>query len=61
VKIQIDTNIVIDYALIRQPFYDNADLIFSQQITISKINSGNETGINLSGAYNYQIHLTPNS
>lgn len=28
-KIQIDTNIVIDYALIRQPFYDNADLIFS--------------------------------
>jgi len=29
VKIQIDTNIVIDYALIRQPFYDDADLIFS--------------------------------
>ncbi|NCO73865.1 MAG: PIN domain-containing protein [Cyanobacteria bacterium] len=28
-KIQIDTNIVIDYALIRQPFYDDADLIFS--------------------------------
>lgn len=28
-KIQIDTNIIIDYALIRQPFYDDADVIFS--------------------------------
>ena len=28
-KILIDTSIVIDYALIRQPFYDDADIIFS--------------------------------
>lgn len=28
-KILIDTNIVIDYALIRLPFYDDADRIFS--------------------------------
>lgn len=27
-KVLIDTNIIIDYALIRQPFYDLADHIF---------------------------------
>ena len=27
-KVLIDTNIILDYALIRQPFYDLADRIF---------------------------------
>ncbi len=28
-KVLIDTNIVLDIALIREPFYDEADLVFS--------------------------------
>lgn len=39
----------------------NIDDIGNQQITINKINSDNQTEINLKGAYNYQIHLTPNN
>ena len=27
-RVLIDTNIILDYALIRQPFYDLADCIF---------------------------------
>jgi predicted nucleic acid-binding protein len=30
VKILLDTNIVLDYALVRQPFYDLADRIFAR-------------------------------
>lgn len=28
-KVLIDTNVILDYALIRQPFYDLADSIFA--------------------------------
>ena len=28
-KVLIDTNVILDYALIRQPFYDLADRIFA--------------------------------